>query len=276
METSNALYPCHINPTVPGEQFISDHIFIYLVSGTMTVYDENKEYLLEAGDYGFAKRNSLAKYLKKASANGNFKTVSIFFKQDFLKSFAKEYGYAAKHTPGNETIRKLAANSFFENYVQSLGPYQNLLGTERDQFLSLKNKEIIFILLKTNPELKNVLFDFSDPGKIDLESFMNRNFHFNISMDRFAYLTGRSLTSFKRDFEKLFHAAPGRWLLEKRLQEAHFLIDKKGQKPSSVYLEVGFEDLSHFSYAFKKAYGVAPSQLSNKPAKTDQELSYSH
>jgi AraC family transcriptional regulator, exoenzyme S synthesis regulatory protein ExsA len=49
--------------------------------------------------------------------------------------------------------------------------------------------------------------------------------------------------------------------LEKRREEAYFLPDKKGQLPSDVYLEVGFEDLSHFSYAFKKMYGISPNQL---------------
>jgi AraC family transcriptional regulator, exoenzyme S synthesis regulatory protein ExsA len=67
--------------------------------------------------------------------------------------------------------------------------------------------------------------------------------------------------NFKRDFEKIFHTSPGNWLLQKRLQEAHYLIKEKGNKPSDVYLEVGFEDLSHFSYAFKNAYGIAPSKI---------------
>jgi AraC-like DNA-binding protein len=39
------------------------------------------------------------------------------------------------------------------------------------------------------------------------------------------------------------------------------LIKEKGEKPSDVYLEVGFEDLSHFSCAFKKEFGTAPSLL---------------
>jgi AraC-like DNA-binding protein len=49
--------------------------------------------------------------------------------------------------------------------------------------------------------------------------------------------------------------------LKRRLQEAHYLIKEKGQPPSDVYLELGFEDLSHFSFAFKKTYGVAPSRI---------------
>jgi AraC-like DNA-binding protein len=119
----------------------------------------------------------------------------------------------------------------------------------------------LLILLQANPGLANILFDFGTPEKIDLEAFMNRNFRFNVAIQRFAYLTGRSLTSFKRDFEKTFQETPSRWLIQKRLQEAYFLMDKKGKKASDVYLEVGFEDLSHFSFAFKKKFGLAPTQL---------------
>jgi len=88
---------------------------------------------------------------------------------------------------------------------------------------------------------------------------MIRSFTFNVEMKQFAYLTGRSLATFKRDFEKIFHRSPGRWLHQKRLAQADYLIREKGKKPSDVYLEVGFEDLSHFSFAFKKEFGKAPS-----------------
>jgi len=45
------------------------------------------------------------------------------------------------------------------------------------------------------------------------------------------------------------------------LQEAYYLIKEKGKAPSAIYLDLGFEDLSHFSFAFKKAYGVAPTKI---------------
>jgi AraC family transcriptional regulator, exoenzyme S synthesis regulatory protein ExsA len=46
------------------------------------------------------------------------------------------------------------------------------------------------------------------------------------------------------------------------LEEAHYLINKKNKKPSDIYLDLGFEDLSHFSFAFKKLFGYPPTQLS--------------
>jgi AraC-like DNA-binding protein len=114
--------------------------------------------------------------------------------------------------------------------------------------------------------LKDILFDFSDPYKIDLEAFMNKNFHFNVTLDRFAYLTGRSLATFKRDFQKTFNTSPRNWLQQRRLQEAYYLITEKGKTTSDIYLDLGFENLSHFSFAFKKQFGYAPTELTGQNA----------
>ncbi|MFC3559616.1 AraC family transcriptional regulator [Pedobacter jamesrossensis] len=56
---------------------------------------------------------------------------------------------------------------------------------------------------------------------------MNKNFKFNVSVQRLAYMTGRSLSAFKRAFKKTFNETPNRWLVKKRLQEAYFSIEKK-------------------------------------------------
>lgn len=84
---------------------------------------------------------------------------------------------------------------------------------------------------------------------------------FNLPLQKFGYLTGRSLTTFKRDFSKAFSTTPQRWLTQKRLELAHYQFVEKKKKPIDVCFEVGFENLSHFSYAFKKQFGYSPTQL---------------
>lgn len=93
---------------------------------------------------------------------------------------------------------------------------------------------------------------------------MNKNYTFNVNTERFAYLTGRSLSSFKRDFKTIFNETPSRWLTKKRLQEAFFFIDKKHKCPSEIYLDLGFEAFSHFSFSFKKMFGLSPTELIEK------------
>lgn len=53
---------------------------------------------------------------------------------------------------------------------------------------------------------------------------------------------------------------PERWLTEKRLLLAHRLIADEKKRPSDVYLEAGFKNLSHFTYAFRNKFGYSPSQ----------------
>lgn len=88
---------------------------------------------------------------------------------------------------------------------------------------------------------------------------MNQHYQYNGSLDEFAYLTGRSLSTFKRDFEKIFTVTPNRWLLQKRLEDAYYLLKKKKMKATDVCVDVGFKDYLHFSVAFKKLFGIAPS-----------------
>jgi len=255
------LYSCYASSSRTGEQFVPEHIFGYVLSGSLVINDGSDTYTFKEGDFRFLKRNHLAKFIKQPPPGGEFRSVSVYLDQEMLRNFSMEYGMTAGNTSHEKGILSLKPEPLYKSYMDSLSPYIHLSEKGNEALLQIKIKEAILILLKMNPELKDVLFDFSEPGKIDLEAFMNEHFHFNVEMKRFAYLTGRSHATFKRDFEKIFHNSPNRWLQQKRLQAAHYLIKERGKKPSDVYLEVGFEDLSHFSFAFKKTFGVAPSAV---------------
>ncbi|HEY4149968.1 MAG TPA: AraC family transcriptional regulator [Chitinophagaceae bacterium] len=254
------LYSCYTTRNREGEQFVPEHVFSYQVAGTLLLNDGDKLYTFNEGEFRFLQRNHLLKFIKQPPGNGEFKSISVYLDQETLRNFSLEYGYKAEKHPGGDNIRQLKPDVLYKSYMDSLMPYLQANRPINTDLQSLKLREAILILLQANPELKDILFDFTEPGKIDLEAFMNKNFHFNVELKRFAYLTGRSLATFKRDFEKIFHSSPSRWLQQRRLQEAHYLIKEKGKAPSDVYLDLGFEDLSHFSFAFKKTYGVAPSK----------------
>lgn len=256
-------YSCYLKISREGEQFISEHVLTFIESGSLTVNDGIKVHELEEGDFAFYSKNNLAKFAKVPSAvTGEFKALSLMIDGQSLKKFANAYGYdqAGKGVPG-KPVTKLKSDRVLLAFADSLKAYAENIPQQSDALLNLKVNEALLILMQTNPELAHIMFDFSEPGKIDLKAFMYQNFHFNVSLTRFAYLTGRSLSTFKRDFQKIFETTPNKWLQQIRLKQAHFLISEKGKKPSDVYLEVGFENLSHFSFAFKKAFGVAPSQL---------------
>lgn len=242
-----------------GESFVTDHIFSYIISGTQEVWSGNETYLFKAGDYRFFRRNQLTKYVKRPDQHG-FKSIAVHIDQHTLQEMAKLYG-DDRNTPYiGKDIALLPPNIYLENYVNSLTPYLQGSASYQAPLINLKTKELVLLLIQTVPGIRQVLFDFDEPGKIDLVSFMNTQYRYNVGLDRMAYLTGRSLSTFKREFKKTFNTTAGRWLTKKRLEEAHYLIAQKGKTASEIYLDLGFEDLSHFSTAYKKVFGKSPSQ----------------
>jgi AraC-like DNA-binding protein len=229
----------------------------------MRAYDGNKRYTIGPGDYYIARKNHFIRYTKYKE-EGQFLKIIITLDEPFLKKFLTRRPYETGPTENGDSFLFLEENKFFKSYIQSLEPYYTGDLEIDGTFSDLKREELLLIILKSEPGLANVLFNFGTPEKIDLEAFMLKNFRFNVSLERFAFMTGRSLSSFKRDFLKSFGITPGNWLKKKRLDEAYFQISKQNQKPSDVYLEVGFEDLSHFSFAFKKEFGKTPTQIAEE------------
>jgi len=257
----NNLQSCHLGPEISPEQFIPEHFFLFLLKGSMVSYDGYKHYSMKPGDYCIARKNHLVRYTKYKD-EGEFEKVIIAFDEAFLKKFLERHPYQAEPTNNTDSFLFIHEDKLIHNFVQSLEPYYN--GTEQldDVFVDIKREELLMILLKNNPDLKNIFFNFNVPHKIDLELFMNHHFKFNISLERFAFMTGRSLSTFKREFKAVFNTSPGKWLMKKRLDEAYFLLDKEHKKPTEIYIDLGFEDLSHFSFVFKKEFGVSPSEVS--------------
>src|SRR5690606_521749 len=132
-----------------------------------------------------------------------------------------------------------------ESCLASVIPYFDVKEPFPDNLALLKITEAISIIRTIDPDIDSVLANFEDPYKVELVSFMERNYMFNMPLEKFGYLTGRSLTTFKRDFKKAFNTTPQKWLTQKRLELAHYELAEKKRKAIDVCYEIGFENLSH-------------------------------
>lgn len=237
----------------------------HIYSGEITAIEGDEKYTYRAGETILFRRNKLAKFIKVPGPEGPFRSVSIFFTQPFLQEYYATHPFELTHPMDSHAAPVKAirfdSNPLFLSLFNSLLPYEEVSGPLPQELINIKLVEAMTILRSVDRGIDNLLADFAEPGKIDLENFMQRNFSFNVPIERFSYLTGRSVSTFKRDFQRVFNASPQRWLLQKRLKQAHYLIAEKKQKPSEVYLEVGFENLSHFSASFKQLFGYNASSL---------------
>ena len=257
---ADIVFSCTTEKYYHSEVLIEHHALTRVLSGEMRVVQPDQSYTFVAGDTFLLPRNLPAAVIKRPKEGLPYQSVSIYLKPDRLQDYYKRHGFKATQ-PYNHKITTFDKHLLLESLFASLLPYFEMDEVLPGNIISVKVEEAISILRNIDERIDTVLAYFEEPGKINLAEFMEMNFMFNMTMEKFGYMTGRSLTTFKRDFKKAFHTTPQKWLTQKRLELAHYQLTEKKRKPAEVYFEVGFENLSHFSYVFKKRFGYSPTAL---------------
>lgn len=261
--TDDIKLSCYEDKFFKSDILFEHHMLIWFISGETKIVLADATYIFREGDIFLIPRNQLATIINYPKDGKPHQTVVMHLSTARLRDFyANQNGVAKILEPPK--IYHFNNHPLLESCLSSLVPYFEM-NELPEHIASLKITEAISILRAIDKSIDNILTNFEEPGKIDLTDYMEKNFMFNLPLEKFAYLTGRSLTTFKRDFSKVFHTTPQRWLTQKRLELAHYQFTEKQKRPIDVCYETGFENLSHFSYAFKKHFGYAPTELLNQP-----------
>ncbi|RNC67045.1 AraC family transcriptional regulator [Proteiniphilum sp. X52] len=237
-----------------------EHYLTFVHGGELEFELDGQRIFAHGGECVFLRRNHKVIYHKKPFENKPYKGVSIELSREVLRKYFSRLNKKTlpKTVSASEIdVLKIDVRPEISALFERIGPYYQ--STPNETFCKAIIHDAIELLLQENPNFYPTLFDFSDPWKIDLIDFMEKNFTENLSMNDFARYTGRSLATFKRDFAKVSSLTPQKWLIQRRLKEAYYLIFSQKKRASQVYLEVGFKDISHFYRTFKKQYGVLPS-----------------
>jgi len=260
--TEDIKLSCYEDKFFKSDIMFDHHMLIWFISGETKIVQADATYLFRKGDIFLIPRNQLATIINYPRDGEPHKTVVMHLTTEKLREFYTNLEVRPKLS---ETPKIFVFNNhpLLESCLSSVIPYFEMEELPSD-IASLKITEAITILRSIDKQVDNVLANFEEPGKIDLVNYMEKNFMFNLPLEKFSYLTGRSLTTFKRDFSKVFNSTPQRWLTQKRLELAHYQFVEKKRKPIDVCYETGFENLSHFSFAFKKQFGYAPTELLNQ------------
>jgi AraC family transcriptional regulator, exoenzyme S synthesis regulatory protein ExsA len=256
--TEDIKLSCYEDKFFKSEIMFEHHMLIWFLSGETKIVQADATYLFKKGDIFLIPRNQLATIINYPKDGEPHKTVVMHLTVNRLRQF-----YASLNVkPQRRESRILLFHDhpLLQSCLASLVPYFDMKDLPPD-IANLKITEAITVLRTIDKGIDDLLANFEEPGKIELATYMEKSFMFNMPMEKFGYLTGRSLTTFKRDFKKVFNTTPQKWLTRKRLELAHYQFVEKKMKPIDVCYEVGFENLSHFSYAFKKHFGYAPSTL---------------
>ena len=224
------------------------HMLVWFISGETKIIQADKSYLFKAGDIFLIPRNHLATIINYPKDGLPHKAVVMHLTKERLQNFYSNIEINEKNIREEVKIHSFGKHPLLESCLASLIPYFDMKDSLPENIADLKITEAISILREIDKNIDSVLGDFDEPGKIDLINFMERNYMFNMSLERFGYLTGRSLSTFNRDFRKIFQTTPQRWLTQKRLELAFYHLSEKNKKPSSPFVQK--EEGSLYKYRF--------------------------
>lgn len=238
------------------------HLLIYVYSGQMTVTEHGERITARAGECVFVRRDHTVVIDKGAYNDEQYQGITMKFSRGFLRERFREADrkeLPVRQEPFRSSVVKLAKSADIDSIFYSMVPYFDTENRPNDELMQLKMREGLVTLLALDKRFYPTLFDFAEPWKIDILDFLNANYMYDLSIGEIASYTGRSLAAFKRDFRKISPLSPQRWITRKRLEVAYERIKVRGEKVADVCFSVGFKNRAHFTTAFKRQYGIAPT-----------------
>lgn len=196
-------------------------------------------------------------------------TENIYYCKLFFFSERKLLEFLEKHTENVETAKdespyfSIRNDEYILSYLNYLSTISEAPKVFMENLLSVKFEELMLYLLqkygrKFELYLHSLIIKETSPFRKIVES----KIHSNLKLEEIAFLCNMSLSTFKRHFITEYQISPGKWLQEKRLQKEKETLEQGDLKPSDIYLDFGYNNLSNFSIAFKNMFGISPSEIS--------------
>ncbi|PCJ66103.1 MAG: hypothetical protein COA58_08505 [Bacteroidetes bacterium] len=256
------------NETERSRINLTQHLIAFGIEGEKYFHSLEDDTVLYKNEAIFLKKG-LFLTTEKVLESNNYKSILFFFDDNLLLDFFNRNGKYFMNLNSkkvSESYFKFKHGSNLEAYINSLLPYFENESLLTEPLFKVKFEELLLNLVLSDKEhiFKNFLINLNKKNSYSLSEFMKNNFTRNLRIQDFAYLNGMSVSSFKRNFEKAFYLTPAKWLKEKRIEKAEFLLQASDKNVSEVAMEVGFENPSHFIQVFKSYYGVTPKKYQKK------------
>lgn len=245
-----------------NERYLATHALTLVLNGglqvetsegDLTIVQKNQIVLLPRGLY------MISDIIPK---NNSFEAVVFFFDEEITDEFLNNFEVFIKEDTSTNLVLE---------YDQNLRLFTDTLltlyrGKNQHQFTRPKLLELLHLISisKQGNEFLSKLFQLKKRAKKNIWTFMNNNFDKPLDVEDYSYLTGRSISTFRRDFKSKFGISPKKWLIERRLEKASLLLKDTNDSVTSIARQVGYENTPHFIKTFQKKFNISPKQFQIK------------
>ncbi|MEO7578243.1 MAG: AraC family transcriptional regulator [Massilia sp.] len=231
-----------------GKQLIRDS------DGSAHCVDEHHLIFLNKGVY------TVSDYV---TVGGAFEALLLFFDDALIARYCARFAGddAPAPPPSAPGTYLLKADAQIQHYMDSLNHvYGDAQGSHA--LLELKLLELLHLIALQDKSSRfvGVLAGAGGARRRPIGDFMEQYYSHKLKIDDYAALSGRSASSFQRDFKRNYGTTPMRWLQERKVAIAHQLLVSKNYSVTDAAAEVGYENTSRFIKAYKLRYGITPGQ----------------
>lgn len=255
----------HRHPEIINEVVLNKNLLLLVNSGVKKLKISSEQIDISDSQCAFVSKGSYIMTERSDSVLDGFSSFMMLMSDEFISSL---YAQQAPQLPGAlPNVDPLVSWILFENI-----PFLDIIRMSLKAFFAhpdqvnvflLENKvrEALLYLLHTDCSrqlLAHMRFTSSGGRNAKLRGFMESNYMQPWLVKDFAENFGLSVSTFKRECQKVLGVAPKRWINNRRLDSARQMLHGGNAPLSRIAMDLGFVDSSHFSRMFRKAFNCSP------------------
>ncbi|MET0637315.1 MAG: AraC family transcriptional regulator [Chitinophagaceae bacterium] len=245
--------------TEPGASFISStHVFIYVCEGVLDFKYGDQQFSVGPEAFACFKRNLHISY-RTSSASQPAACLVFSLDRNILLEFAQLTSFTRSYIESTSILHSASSCQKLTVFIQALKEIYLADGEIPDHISYIKILELLSCLVLYQPAVADQMYDLHDQFRPDICRIVEENLLQQTTMRELSRLAGRSISSFRRDFEAIYNMPPSRWIRLRRLEKAHELLTGTNMTITEICYSMGFESVAHFSRIFKSRFGRSPS-----------------
>lgn len=243
--------------------------FLYVLQGEFQYQVDTEQINIPANYSLLLNCITSGKQLRNPEPSSTCEIVIVTFYPDILKKIYDSELPTLLHAPkniiSNKSNEKINNDFLIQKYIEGLLFYFENPSLINEDILVLKLKEIILLLSQTqNAEaVQIILSQLFSPTTYTFKQVIEANLFSQLTIEQLAEQNNLSVSSFKREFAKLYNDSPANYIKNKRLEKAAQLLRVSDQRITDIAFDCGFNDLANFTKSFSDKYNVTPTNYRN-------------
>lgn len=239
--------------------------FLYVLEGAVIYQLEKKQMDIPARDAVLLKCGNYFGQINNTRVPGKQEIVLIHFHPHILKRiYDKEIPgifQVPQKIDASIAMEKINNDFLVEKYIEGLLFYFDNPSLVSDEILILKLKEIILLMSQTKNAsvIQQILAQLYSPATYLFKQVVDDNIYSHLPAEGMAKLINVSVSSFKREFKRLYDDTPANYFRNKKLEKAAGLLVNSDERITQIAYDCGFSSLEYFSKCFQKKFNTTPS-----------------